>query len=303
MSLPNRPRPLSGNKGGLDLPLFVQGKVRDVYDLGPWLLIVASDRISAFDHVLPTPIPSKGAILNQLSAFWFRETQSVVPNHLLTTDVLQYPQVVAPFRDWLTGRSMLVRKTEKINMECVVRGYLAGSGWKDYRTTGAVCGIPLPKGLRESEQLPEPIFTPATKESGGKHDENISFKRMQAIIGRELAERLRTLSLAIFQQATVFAKTRGLLLADTKFEFGVWEGQVLLIDELLTPDSSRFWDQATYAVGRSQDSFDKQFVRDYLESLGWNKRPPIPPLPPDVVQRTQKKYLEAYERLVGSPFR
>lgn len=289
--------------GLLDLPLFIQGKVRDVYDLGPWLLIVASDRISAFDHVLPTPIPGKGAVLNQLSAFWFQATRSLAPNHLLTTDVAQYPQVVASMRGQMEGRSMLVKKTQKINIECVVRGYLTGSGWKDYQATGAVCGIPLPQGLQESQPFPEPIFTPATKESGGKHDENIPFEQMQTLIGADLADRLRTLSLALFKYASAYAHTRGLLLADTKFEFGVVDGEVLLIDELLTPDSSRFWDQTAYHLGRPQESFDKQFVRDYLESIGWQKQPPIPPLPLEVVKRTQEKYLEAYERLVGSPFR
>lgn len=290
-------------EGLLDLPLFIRGKVRDVYDLGASLLMVASDRISAFDYVLPTPIPSKGAVLTQLSTFWFRQTQALVANHLVATEVAHYPPAVAPFRDHLVGRSMLVKKTQKINIECVVRGYLAGSGWKDYGATGAVCGIPLLKGLRESEQLPEPIFTPATKESGGKHDQNISFEQMQTIVGSELAEQLRTLSLVLFRHASSFTRTRGLLLADTKFEFGVLDGQVLLIDELLTPDSSRFWDQATYQVGKSQGSFDKQFVRDYLETIGWNKQPPVPQLPPEVVRRTQQKYWEAYERLVGSPFR
>ena len=286
----------------LPLPLFIRGKVRDVYDLGDQLLMVASDRISAFDFVLGTPVPDKGKILTQISAYWFAALQDIVPHHLITADVRRFPPNLAAYSAVLEGRTMLVKKTDKINIECVVRGYLAGSGWKEYKQNQQVCGVPLPAGLKESDRLPEPIFTPATKEEGGKHDENISFERMASIIGKPLAESLRDKSMAIYAKASRIAEGRGLILCDTKFEFGVLNGTVTLIDEVLTPDSSRFWDKTTYKAGTSQDSFDKQFVRDYLERVKWNKQPPVPELPADVVQKTRQKYIEAYERITGLPF-
>ena len=286
----------------LPLPLFIRGKVRDVYDLGEQLLMVASDRISAFDYVLPTMVPDKGKILTQLSAYWFRQMEDVVPNHLVTADARQFPQSLSIYRDSLEGRTMLVRKTEKLPIECVVRGYLAGSGWKEYQHAGKVCGVALPPDLRESDRLPEPIFTPATKEEQGKHDENISFDRMAEIVGRDLAETLRDRSLALYIKASRLAEARGLILCDTKFEFGLLNGKPILIDEILTPDSSRFWDKKAYVPGKPQDSFDKQFVRNYLESIGWNKQPPVPELPAEVVRNTRKLYAEAFERLTGVAF-
>lgn len=287
----------------LPLPLFVRGKVRDVYDLGDQLLMVASDRISAFDFVLPTAIPDKGKILTQLSAYWFRQLSGIVPNHLLVSNADEFPLSLSAYRASLAGRAMLVRKTEKIAIECVVRGYLAGSGWKEYQTNGRVCGVALPGGLRESDRLPEPLFTPASKEEQGKHDENISFEEMASRIGRPLAESLRDRSLALYREASRVAESRGLILCDTKFEFGLWKGQVTLIDEILTPDSSRFWEQSRWEPGRPQDSFDKQFVRDFLESIRWNKEPPVPELPPEVVRKTREKYVEAFERITQTPFR
>jgi phosphoribosylaminoimidazole-succinocarboxamide synthase len=280
------------------VPLFKRGKVRDVYDLGDRLLVVATDRLSAFDVVLPTGIPGKGVVLTQLSLFWFRLLADVTPNHVLTADVAEYAMDLRPHRDQLEGRSMIVLKTEVLPVECVVRGYITGSGWKDYRATGAVCGIPLPAGLRESERLEPPIFTPATKAEAG-HDENISFETMEATVGRQRAAEARRISLEIYTRARAHAEARGIILADTKFEFGVRDGRLIWVDEALTPDSSRFWPRDTYAPGRSQPSFDKQFVRDYLESLAWNKQPPGPELPPDVVARTVEKYREAFERLRG----
>ncbi len=286
----------------LPLPLFIRGKVRDVYDLGDTLLMVASDRISAFDFVLGTPVPDKGKILTQISAYWFSALADIVPHHLITADVKRFPANLTAYRDALDGRAMLVKKTDKISIECVVRGYLAGSGWKEYQQNQKVCGVPLPPDLRESDRLPEPIFTPATKEDGGKHDENITFERMVQIVGKPLAETLRDRSLALYIKASRIAESRGLILCDTKFEFGLLNGQVTLIDEVLTPDSSRFWDKAMYKAGTSQDSFDKQFVRDYLERVKWNKKPPVPELPAEVVQKTRQKYMEAYERITGLPF-
>jgi phosphoribosylaminoimidazole-succinocarboxamide synthase len=279
-------------------PLLFRGKVRDVYDLGDRLLIVASDRLSAFDVVLPTPIPRKGWILTQLSNFWFEHTAQVVPNHLTgvpVADVIRDPAVARQ----LEGRAVVVRKSEPVKVEAIVRGYLAGSGWNEYRTTGAVCGITLPAGLRESDRLPEPLFTPSTKAPRGEHDENISFARAVEIVGGDLAERVRDASLALYRAAAARAESRGIIIADTKFEFGLCDGQLLVIDEIFTPDSSRFWARDTYEPGRSQPSFDKQFVRDYLNSIGWNHQPPAPALPPDIVERTAAKYLEAYERLTG----
>jgi len=275
-----------------------RGKVRDVYDLGDRLLLVATDRLSAFDVVLPTGIPGKGILLTQMSLVWFRLLDDVVPNHVVTADVDEYPAELRAFRDQLEGRSMIVLKTDVLPVECVVRGYLVGSGWKDYKATGSVCGIALPKGLVESDQLEPPIFTPATKADTG-HDENISYEAMAATVGAERADEARRVSLEIYSRARVHAEARGIILADTKFEFGVRDGRLVWVDEALTPDSSRFWPKHGYAPGRSQPSFDKQFVRDYLETLRWDKGPPGPELPPDVVARTVEKYVEAYERLRG----
>jgi phosphoribosylaminoimidazole-succinocarboxamide synthase len=280
------------------LPLFRRGKVRDVYDLGERLLIVATDRLSAFDVVLPTGIPGKGVLLTQMSLFWFRLLADVIPNHVVTADVGEYPPELRAFRGQLEGRSMIVLKTQVLPVECVVRGYITGSGWKDYKASGAVCGIALPAGLRESDRLEPPIFTPATKAETG-HDENISFETMAETVGGERAAEARRVSLEIYSRARGHAEARGIVLADTKFEFGVRDGRLVWIDEALTPDSSRFWPRDGYAPGRSQPSFDKQFVRDYLETLDWDKTPPGPTLPPDVVARTVEKYVEAFERLRG----
>jgi phosphoribosylaminoimidazole-succinocarboxamide synthase len=281
------------------LTLWRRGKVRDVYDLGDRLLIVATDRISAFDVVLPGGIPAKGIVLTQLSLFWFRLLADVLPNHVLTADVAEYPAELAPFRDQLEGRSMIVTRTEPLPVECVVRGYITGSGWKDYRATGAVCGIPLPAGLQESQRLDPALFTPSTKAETG-HDENISFARVEQTLGRERAAEVRDVSLEIYRRARAHAEERGIILADTKFEFGVREGRLVWIDEALTPDSSRFWPRDGYAPGRGEPSFDKQYVRDYLETLAWDKRPPGPALPAEVAQRTRDKYLEAYARITGA---
>jgi phosphoribosylaminoimidazole-succinocarboxamide synthase len=276
-----------------------RGKVRDMYDFGDRLLMVATDRISAFDWVLPTGIPDKGRVLTQLSEMWFGRLD--VPHHLLSTDVttLDLPEGVDV--EALNGRSMVVRKTEVVPIECVVRGYLSGSGWKDYQKTGAVCGIELPAGLKQSEKLPEPIFTPATKAEEG-HDENIPFEMMCQVAGRELAERLRSLSLEIYRRGSEYAATKGIIIADTKFEFGQVDGELILIDEVLTADSSRFWPEDLYEPGKSQPSFDKQFVRDWLESTDWDKNSDPPPLPDEIVEKTRAKYVEAYERLVGQEF-
>jgi phosphoribosylaminoimidazole-succinocarboxamide synthase len=280
------------------LTLLGRGKVRDVYDLGNELLIVATDRISAFDYVLGSGIPDKGRVLTQLSAFWFDQLGDVVPHHCLSVDVDAFPAALRPHRDILRGRSMLVRKTTPIPIECVARGYLSGSGWKDYLKTGAICGVSLPAGLRESDRLPTSIFTPATKAETG-HDENISEAEAADIIGLDLTTRLRRLTLGLYERGVQFADERGIIIADTKFEFGMAGDELILIDEVLTPDSSRFWPKADYAPGRPQPSFDKQFVRDHLEAIGWNKQPPVPSLPDDVVERTRDKYLEAYRRLTG----
>ncbi len=281
------------------LTLKGRGKVRDIYDLGDSLLIVATDRISAFDVVMPNPIPDKGRVLTQLSAFWFEFTREIVPNHLLSTAVEEYPEICRPYHEILRGRSMLVKKAEPLPVECVVRGYLAGSGWDEYKRTGTVCGLLLPKGLVESSRLEEPIFTPATKAEQGLHDENIPFERMEAIVGKTLAHRMRSLSIAIYEKARDFAEERGLLIADTKMEFGLQSGELLLIDELLTPDSSRFWPKEAYQPGGSPKSFDKQYLRDYLLSIRWDKHPPAPELPEEIILKTREKYLEAYERLTG----
>ena len=282
------------------MKLHRRGKVRDVYDLGDRLLVVATDRLSAFDVVLPTGIPGKGIILTQMSLFWFRLLSDVVPNHVLTADVEEYGPDLVRHRDQLEGRSMIVRRAEVLPVECVVRGYLAGSGFKDYRATGAVCGIPLPRGRRESERLEPPLFTPATKAETG-HDENISFETMVGIVGAGRAAEARRVSLALYSRARAHAEARGIILADTKFEFGIHDGRLLWVDEALTPDSSRFWPLDRYAPGRAQPSFDKQYVRDYLETLGWNKQPPGPELPPEVVAHSVEKYAEAFARLRGEP--
>jgi phosphoribosylaminoimidazole-succinocarboxamide synthase len=283
-----------------DLQLMRRGKVRDVYKVDPdHLLIVATDRISAFDCILPTPIARKGEVLTALSRFWFERLSHIVPHHLVTTDIEKMPEIVHKHDESLRGRSMLTRRTDVFPVECVVRGYITGSGWKDYQRTGEVCGHRLPAGLRESEQLPEPIFTPATKAEEG-HDENISEAQMCEIVGVEATETLRDISLRLYQEASQYARTRGIIIADTKFEFGKdRDGKILLIDEALTPDSSRFWPADQYEAGRSQPSFDKQFVRDYLETLDWNKQPPSPPLPPEIAEATTERYLEAYRLLAG----
>ncbi len=283
------------------LPLLGRGKVRDIFDLGEHLLIVASDRISAFDVVMRDPIPDKGKILTHLSGFWFGRIADLAPTHLVGTEVADFPPACRPHADILRDRSMLVKKARVIPFECVVRGYLSGSGWKEYRETRQVCGIRLPEGLTESERLPEPIFTPATKEAAGTHDQNVPFARMARDLGEALAARLRDISLAVYRRACEIAEARGIILADTKFEFGLVGDDLLLVDEVLTPDSSRFWPKDAYAPGRPQPSFDKQFLRDYLLAIGWPQTPPPPPLPAEVVVRTRQKYLEAYERLLGRP--
>ncbi|MGA2866679.1 MAG: phosphoribosylaminoimidazolesuccinocarboxamide synthase [Verrucomicrobiota bacterium] len=287
----------------LDLPgikKLKSGKVREIFDLGDRLLLVATDRISAFDCIMPNGIPRKGEVLTQISYFWFAQTAAFQPNHLVWRGDTPLPEDLRPFAAQLAGRSMLVSKAAPLAIECVVRGYLAGSGWKEYRARQTVCGLKLPPGLKESSELPEPIFTPATKAETG-HDDNISFERSARLVGADLAERARAASLRLYQFARDFARQRGIIIADTKFEFGLRQGELILIDELLTPDSSRFWPADQYQPGKSQPSFDKQFVRDYLETLDWNKTPPAPALPPDVVAKTQAKYLEAYQRLTGHP--
>jgi phosphoribosylaminoimidazole-succinocarboxamide synthase len=284
----------------IDLPGIKKlrsGKVREVFDLGETLLFVATDRISAFDVILPDPIPKKGAVLNQLSAFWFNKFGKI-DNHFITTEFNVFPKQLRPFRDQLEGRSMIVKKSKPLLVECVVRGYLAGSGWKEYQESQSVCGIKLPAGLKQASKLPEPVFTPATKAETG-HDENIDMKRCAEILGKETAERVKNLSLEIYSAGREHAENKGIILADTKFEFGSMDGKLLLIDEVLTPDSSRYWPADHYAEGQSPPSFDKQFVRDYLETLDWNKIAPGPKLPGDVIARTAAKYVEAFERLTG----
>ncbi len=280
------------------LTLRGRGKVRDLYEVDGHLLIVATDRISAFDYILPTGIPDKGRVLTQLSVFWFEFLKDLTPTHFVTADVAEYPAALQPFRDQLEGRSMLVRRAKMVDIECVARGYLAGSGWKEYRQSGTVCGIPLPAGLKESDRLPEPIFTPSTKAQAG-HDENIPMETVERLVGAGLARRLHDLTLAIYRKAADYAAGRGVIIADTKFEFGFIGEELVLGDEVLTPDSSRFWPSATYRPGGSQPSYDKQYVRDYLESIHWNKQPPAPPLPPEVAARTSEKYREAYRALTG----
>ncbi len=279
------------------IKLFKRGKVRDLYELDDKLLIVATDRISAFDCIMPNGIPGKGRILTQMSLFWFDFVKEIVENHLISADVNQFPQKIEKFRDILESRSMLVKKAEQIGVECVVRGYLSGSGWREYRSSGSICGIKLPHGLTESDKLPELIFTPATKAASG-HDQNISFAEVIKLLGEEKATILKDLSIQIYTKASEYAESKGIIIADTKFEFGVCSGEIILIDEILSPDSSRFWPRERYQPGCPQGSFDKQFVRDYLESLGWNKKPPAPTLPAEVVHKTLAKYEEAYNRLV-----
>jgi len=279
--------------------LLGRGKVRDLYSVGDALLLVATDRISAFDHVLATGIPDKGKILTQISLFWFELLKDLVPNHLITAEVSDYPAALQPYADQLRGRSMLVKRVKMFPVECVARGYLAGSGWKEYRGSGMVCGIALPASLEDGSRLPEPIFTPATKSEGGAHDENISFAALESLVGAAEATELRRLTLAIYAQAAKHAEACGLILADTKFEFGITGEGVILADEVLTPDSSRFWDGNAWKPGGAQPSFDKQFVRDYLEQIHWNKQAPAPGLPQNVVERTRAKYLEAFRRLTG----
>jgi phosphoribosylaminoimidazole-succinocarboxamide synthase len=287
----------------LDLPgvrKVKSGKVREIFDLGEHLLFVASDRISAFDCVMPNGIPRKGEVLTQISYFWFGQTESFQPNHLVSRANDPLPADLQPFADKLTRRSMVVKKAKPLAIECVVRGYLAGSGWKEYRERQTVCGIKLPAGLKESSELPEPIFTPATKAETG-HDENISYEEAARIVGPDIAEQARAASLKIYRFARDYARHRGIIIADTKFEFGMFDGKLILIDEVLTPDSSRFWPADLYSPGKGQPSFDKQFVRDYLETLDWDKSPPAPMLPADVAMKTSAKYLEAYEKLTGKP--
>lgn len=276
-----------------DLKLVKRGKVRDIYDLGDYLLLVATDRLSAFDVVLPDPIPNKGKVLTQISLYWFRQMASVVENHIIASEVEDFPEVCHQYKDILEDRSMLVKKTEPLSIECVVRGYISGSGWKSYKKDGTVCGISLPEGLKESERLPETLFTPSTKEEVGLHDINIDFDEAVNRVGRETAEKVRDLSLEIYNKGVEIAGELGIIIADTKFEFGIYDGKIILIDEILTPDSSRFWPKATYSPGGGQDSYDKQFVRDYLLSLDWDKTPPGPSLPEDVIRKTSSKYMEA----------
>jgi phosphoribosylaminoimidazole-succinocarboxamide synthase len=281
------------------VPLKARGKVRDIYDLGEHLLIVASDRLSAFDVVLPDPIPDKGKVLTQISVYWFHQMADLTPNHLVAWRVQDFPQSLQRFGDQLEGRSMLVKKCQPLAIEAIVRGYLAGSGWKDYQETGQVCGYDLPTGLRDSDRLEEPLFTPSTKAEQGEHDENISVERAREIVGADLADEVAGRSLAIYKRAREMAAEKGIIIADTKFEFGLAGGELVLIDEVLTPDSSRFWPADQYQPGRSQKSFDKQYVRDYLESVGFNKKPPAPELPPEVIEGTRQRYLEALTQLTG----
>ncbi|MBT1073264.1 phosphoribosylaminoimidazolesuccinocarboxamide synthase [Pelotalea chapellei] len=280
-----------------NLKLMARGKVRDIYDLGETLLLVTSDRISAFDVIMNQPIPDKGVVLTQISAFWFRQMEDIVKNHIISIDVADFPAECQPYADVLKGRSMLVKKAQPLPAECIVRGYVSGSGWKDYKATGAICGIQLPAGLKESDRLPEPIFTPSTKAELGTHDENISFEKMAEICGKDLAEQARDYTLKIYTRARELADQKGIIIADTKFEFGVYDGELIIIDECMTPDSSRFWPKDLYVPGGPQPSFDKQFLRDYLETLDWGKTAPAPPLPMEIVDKTAEKYREALYRI------
>jgi phosphoribosylaminoimidazole-succinocarboxamide synthase len=282
-----------------DLKLAARGKVRDIYDLGETLLIVTSDRISAFDVIMNEGIPDKGYVLTQISTFWFRQMEDIIPNHIISTDVRDFPAECRKYADQLEGRSMLVKKAQPLPAECIVRGYLSGSGWKDYKATGSVCGIPLPAGLLESDRLPEPIFTPSTKAELGTHDENISFDKMAELCGRDIAEKVRDVTLKIYAKARDIADAKGIIIADTKFEYGIYNGELIIIDECMTPDSSRFWPKDGYRPGGAQPSFDKQFLRDYLETLDWDKTAPAPPLPEEIVRKTGEKYMEALVKLTG----
>ncbi len=285
----------------IKLPLFIKGKVRDVYDLGDQLLIVVTDRISAFDVVFSELIPNKGKVLNSISAFWFDYTKDVIGNHVVTTAVSKYPAGLDAFKEELEGRSMLVKKIEMVPAECIVRGYLEGSGLKEYQQTGSICGIKLPAGLKQADKLPEPIFTPSTKESEG-HDINVSFEVLCEKIGAEMAGKLKDASIKLYKKACEHAESKGLILADTKFEFGIMDGELVIGDEIFTPDSSRFWSMDEYEPGRAQKSFDKQYLREYLESITWDKQPPAPTLPEEVIKKTEAKYIEAYERITGKKF-
>jgi phosphoribosylaminoimidazole-succinocarboxamide synthase len=291
------PLVLETNLAGLQPPK--RGKVRDIYDLGDTLLIVATDRISAFDVILPNAVPEKGRVLTQISRFWFAQTQSIVPNHLISTNVRDFPASCKPHETVLEGRSMLVKKSKPLPVECIVRGYLTGSGLKEYRSTGSVSGIKLPPGLTEASRLPQPIFTPSTKADVGEHDVNIDFESVVKLVGKDVADKIRNYTLAVYAKACAVAEPKGIIIADTKLEFGIFGDEVILIDEVLTPDSSRFWPKSDYHVGVAQKSFDKQFVRDYLLSLQWNQKPPAPVLPADVVQKTSEKYLEVLALLAG----
>lgn len=281
--------------------LLSRGKVRDVYEVEDSMLLVATDRLSAFDVVLPDPIPDKGKVLTGISCFWFKKLGHIIPNHIIESDARKFPETLHPFIDILNGRSMLVKKASPLPIECIVRGYITGSGWKDYQNSGEICGIRLPEGLKESEKLPEPLFTPSTKAAVGEHDENISFEQAVAETGEGFAEQAREISLELYRQAGEYALSKGIIIADTKFEFGVFDGKLILIDEVLTPDSSRFWPADLYEPGKSQPSFDKQFVRDYLTSVKWNKRPPAPVLPVDIINMTVERYLDAYRKITGMP--
>ena len=284
------------------LNLIKRGKVRDIYDLGDYLLMIATDRISAFDVVMPNPIPEKGKILTQISLFWFEIMRPILPNHLISANIDDYPEICRPYSEILRGRSMLVKKAEPLPIECIVRGYLSGSGWNDYQVSGSVCGIKLPEGLKESDKLPEPVFTPSTKADSGLHDVNIDFEKTAEKIGKPLAEKVRTISLEIYNKGADLAYKKGIIIADTKFEFGLLNDDLILIDEVLTPDSSRFWPQPSYQPGGAQKSFDKQYLRDYLLSINWNKKPPAPFLPQYVITNTRDKYLEAYHKLTNATY-
>ncbi len=285
-----------------ELKLLARGKVRDIYDLGDTLLMVATDRISAFDVIMPNPIPDKGKILNLMSLFWFRHMEDVIKNHIISSDVDEFPESCSPYKDILRDRSIHVKKAEPLPVECVIRGYISGSGWTAYQESQEICGIKLADGLKESEKLPEPIFTPATKAEAGDHDINIDFEEAAKILGEEKANKVKDISLAIYNKGAMIAREKGIIIADTKFEFGMVDGELLLIDEVLTPDSSRFWPETLYKPGRGQESFDKQYLRDYLLSINWPKKPPAPELPEDVQKNTRGKYLEALELITGSTY-
>jgi len=282
-----------------DMKLAGRGKVRDIYDLGDSLLIVATDRLSAFDVVLPDPIPRKGEVLTKISVFWFEQLKGIIGNHIIATDTDKYPEICKKYRNELEGRSMLVKKAKPLPIECIVRGYISGSGWKDYQNTGEISGINLPAGLKESQKLPEPIFTPTTKEEVGKHDQTIDFEKTKKMIGPDIAEKVRSAAIALYKKASEIADKKGIIIADTKFEFGIFNGELILIDEALTPDSSRFWPKNDYEIGRGQKSFDKQYVRDYLLSIKWGQKPPAPKLPEEIVKKTSEKYVEALEKLTA----